>query len=81
MRLLLFAQPRELLSSSEIDLPLPPLATLADARLALAAAHPELVPVLPACGFAVDEELVPRGAEAATRAPPLAALIPPVSGG
>ena len=81
MRLMLFAQPRELLGCSEIEVQLPPHATLADARAALAAAHPLLAPVLPACSFAVDEELVPRGAEAAARAPPLAALIPPVSGG
>jgi molybdopterin synthase catalytic subunit len=75
----LFAVARQRAGQAQVSLDLPDGATVADLRAALAAAVPDLAPVLPgvriALGddFAADTTPLPPGVEAA--------VIPPVSGG
>ena len=75
----LFAIARQLAGREEIALHLPPSATIANLRAALAAAEPKLAPVLPHVLFSInaeyanDRSLIPADAEIA--------CIPPVSGG
>jgi molybdopterin converting factor subunit 1 len=76
---LLFAAAREAAGRDRVALHLADGACVADALERLAASHPSLAPVLPACRAAVDEEF-------ASRATPLRdgqtlAVLPPVSGG
>ena len=75
----LFAVLRERVGASELDLELPPGATVAVAREALSRSHPALLPHLARVAFAVNQSYVKPDA-------PLGegdelALIPPVSGG
>jgi molybdopterin synthase catalytic subunit len=75
----LFAVARQRAGLPSVSVELPEGATVADLRAALAAAVPELAPILPGVrialgdSFAADEMPVPPGVEAA--------VIPPVSGG
>jgi molybdopterin converting factor subunit 1 len=75
----LFAVARQRSGRAATSLELPDGATVGDLRQALAAAHPELAPLVPGLMFAIDTEYatddrpVPPGAEVAA--------IPPVSGG
>lgn len=79
MKILLFARARDLAGAAQLELALPPDATVAEVRRALALACPRLGPLLEKSALAVDGELadeetrVPAGAEVA--------LLPPVSGG
>lgn len=75
----LFALARQRAGRSEVTINLPEPATVADLRLALASAFPELAPIVPkamiavAAAYADDSEAIPPGSEVA--------VIPPVSGG
>ena len=75
----LFAAARQLAASDEAVVELPADATVAELRVALAAAHPALAPLLRHALFAIDAEYatdatcIPADAEVA--------CIPPVSGG
>lgn len=75
----LFALARERVGRSEVTISLPEPATVADLRLALARAFPELAPIVPkamiavSAAYADDSEAIPPGSEVA--------VIPPVSGG
>ena len=75
----LFASARELAGQEQLELELPPAATVAQLRTALLAACPALAPLLPHTLFAIntnyatDETPIPNNAEIA--------CIPPVSGG
>ncbi len=75
----LFAGARELAGQGQIELELPPAATVAQLRAALLADCPALASLLPHTLFAIntnyatDDTPVPEGAEIA--------CIPPVSGG
>jgi molybdopterin converting factor subunit 1 len=79
VRVRLFAAPRELAGTAEVEVELPEGSTVADLRMALARQIPVLAPVLPharfalAADFAAETARVPAGAEVA--------CIPPVSGG
>lgn len=75
----LFAVARQLAGAEQIEVALPAEATVADLRVALAAAVPEMAPLVSQMMFAVDAEYVDESA----RIPPQAeiACIPPVSGG
>ena len=75
----LFAAARQFAGSPEVVCELPADATVADLRVALAAAHPALAPLLPHALFAINAEY----ATDATRIPEDSeiACIPPVSGG
>lgn len=79
VRVLLFALARELAGRGEVELELPESATVADARDALARAHPALADLAGRSMFAVNQEYradadeIPPDAEVA--------CIPPVSGG
>ena len=75
----LFAAARDRAGAPSITLDLPPSATVADLRRALAEQLPVLTSLLPSCRIAVnhdfadDGDAIPAGAEVA--------VIPPVSGG
>jgi molybdopterin converting factor subunit 1 len=75
----LFARARDLAGTDSLPVELPPRATVADLRRALAAARPALAPLLPLCAVAVggdfadDDRALTPSAEIA--------LLPPVSGG
>lgn len=77
--MLLFAAAREAAGTDAIGLDLAAGATVADAFASLAASHPRLAAVLPACRAAVDEEFAPRAS--ALRDGATLAVLPPVSGG
>ena len=83
IKLKLFAHPRELLSSSEVEVAIPEGSTLLDLRVELSRLFPSLIPILPSCSFALSEELVLQCKEGITAidANKELALIPPVSGG
>jgi len=78
-RVKLFARARDLSGTDEVSVELPPGATVADLRRALASAYPALAALLERSAIAVNNEFaeentgVPAGAEVA--------LLPPVSGG
>jgi molybdopterin converting factor subunit 1 len=79
IRVKLFAAARERLSRDEIEIEVPPNATVADLKRAVATASPALAKILPHALWAVN-------AEYATDTTPISekseiALIPPVSGG
>ena len=75
----LFAGARELAGQEQLELELPPAATVAQLRAALLVECPALAPLLPHTLFAIntnyatDETPIPNNAEIA--------CIPPVSGG
>ena len=79
MRVLLFARARELAGAEALDVNLPPRATVADLRVALAKQCERIAKLVERSAIAVDNEYaadatpVPAGAEVA--------LLPPVSGG
>jgi molybdopterin converting factor subunit 1 len=79
MKVLLFARARDLAGADAVEIDLPPGATGAGVRRALAARYPRLGPLVQRCALAVDDEF----AEDDTVVPPTAvvALLPPVSGG
>lgn len=79
VELRLFALARDRVGRPTITLELAEPANVAGLQLALAVAHPEIVPLLPYLKFAVNAEY----ADDATPIPPGAELaaIPPVSGG
>ncbi len=79
MNVLLFARARDLAGTDAIDIELPPGATIADLRRALAGRHPKLAPLLERSAFAVDDEFA--GDDVVIRANAVVALLPPVSGG
>ena len=83
IKLKLFAYPRELLSTSELEITICEGATLLDLRGALNKLYSTLAPFLPSCSFALSEELVLQCKEGITAidATKELALIPPVSGG
>jgi molybdopterin synthase sulfur carrier subunit len=83
LKLKLFAHPRELLSSSEVEITILEGATLLDLREALSRLFPGLAPILPSCSFALSEELIQQSQEGITVIDGTLdlALIPPVSGG
>ncbi len=79
---LLFAHPRELAGgAASVLLELAPGASVADARAALARAHPALAPALATARLAAGDALVDAANERDTPCPAELALIPPVSGG
>ncbi len=79
VRVRLFAMAKDLVGCSEIEIELPPSATVADLRRTLAGCLPALRPLWPKVLIAVDEEyaedhtLIAAGSRIA--------VIPPVSGG
>ncbi len=79
VRVLLFAIARERFGRPSVEVEIPPGATAADLRSALARSSPALATVAPICRVAINAEyvddasMIPEGAEVA--------LIPPVSGG
>lgn len=75
----LFAVAREKVGTDSLALDVPESATVADLRAALAAARPELAPLLPSTWIAVDSEYA--GDDQPIRPDSEIALIPPVSGG
>ena len=88
LTILLFAGPREALGgASSVTLPLAPPLSVARLRAALAAAHAQtpLASLLPACRFAVGQELVAPEDEAVRLVDAAGgeevALIAPVGGG
>jgi molybdopterin converting factor subunit 1 len=76
---LYFAVLRERLKREEETLELPPAATVATARAAVAAAHPDISPLLPQVRSAVNRQMV--GDEHTLCDGDELALIPPVAGG
>ncbi len=79
VHLRLFATARERAGRSEMDLSLPPTATVADATKDLLGQIPKLLDVLARCAFAVNLETVGEGH--ALRDGDELAILPPVSGG
>jgi molybdopterin synthase catalytic subunit len=79
IEILYFAVFRERLRLDGERLDLPAGATVAEARAALAAAHPEIAPLLPRAQSAVNRTMV--GPEHTLRDGDELALIPPVAGG
>jgi molybdopterin converting factor subunit 1 len=79
MRVLLFARAKDLAGAASLTLELPPGATVAGLRQALAAAYPRLGEFLPRCAVAVGGEVAPD--ETPLAEGDEAALLPPVSGG
>jgi molybdopterin converting factor small subunit len=77
--ILLFARARDMAGADVVELTVPPAATVADVRHALAAAHPNLAGLAVRSAVAVnndyagDDVQIPLHAEIA--------LVPPVSGG
>jgi len=75
----LFAAARQRAGSEAIEIELPPSATVANLRAALAEQHPNLASLLPHArlainsDYAADHAIIPAAAEIA--------IIPPVSGG
>jgi molybdenum cofactor cytidylyltransferase len=79
VRVRLFAMAKDLVGCSEIEIELPPSATVADLRRALAGCLPALRPLWPKVLIAVDEEYADDNTLIAARS--RIAVIPPVSGG
>lgn len=79
LRIRLFAGLKDRLGRAEVDLTLPKPAHARDLKAALAAAHPELGPLVQAARVAVDQAFV--GPEHLLAPGQEIALIPPVSGG
>jgi molybdopterin converting factor subunit 1 len=75
----LFARARELAGADAVAVALPPAATVADLRAALAAAHPPLAPLLARSAIAVDHDFADDSRPLTAAAE--VAVIPPVSGG
>ena len=75
----LFAVARELAGTGQIDVDLPPSATVAMLRQAIAEGVPALAPLLPAFLMAMNSEYVRDDAKVVPGAE--LAIIPPVSGG
>jgi molybdopterin converting factor subunit 1 len=75
----LFAVAKQLAKRANVEIELPPQATVADVRAALLAQVPELAGMARQLRFAVDEEYVPDHASISERS--RIACIPPVSGG
>jgi len=79
MRVLLFARARELAGAEALEINLPPRATVADLRVALAKQCERIAKLVERSAIAVNNEYaadatpVPAGAEVA--------VLPPVSGG
>jgi len=76
---LFFAQARERAGRASVTLELPAGSRLADARAAIALAHPGLEPLWPHLALAVDGVLARE--DAPVRDGAELALLPPVSGG
>ena len=79
MTVLLFARARDLAGTGTVEMTLPPGATVADLRRALAARFPPLAALLERSAFAVDDEFASDAVPLAPAA--VVALLPPVSGG
>jgi molybdopterin converting factor subunit 1 len=79
MRVLLFARARDLADADAIDVAVPPGATVADLRRALAGQYPKLAALVERSAFAVDDEFVREDEPVPANA--VVALLPPVSGG
>ena len=75
----LFARARDLAGAASVSVDLPPGATVAALRAALAARHPALAPLLARSAVAVDHDFADDD-HALTPAAEVA-VIPPVSGG
>ena len=79
MTVLLFARARDLVGTDAVDIALPPDATVADLRRALADSYPKLAGLLLRSALAVNDAFVVDTAALAPDA--VVALLPPVSGG
>ena len=75
----LFAQPKDIVRATSIDVRVSDGGTVADLRAAIADAHPRLAPLLPSCIFAVNDTFATDAT--VLRSVDVVALIPPVSGG
>lgn len=75
----LFAVARQLAGSETITVELPPDASVADLRTAIAEQHPALRGILAQLKFAVDQEYAADGKRLSAESE--IACIPPVSGG
>jgi molybdopterin converting factor small subunit len=78
-RIRLFARARDLAGADFVEVELPPGATVAELRQAMAAGWPRLAPLLSRSALAVDAEFAEDGRVLAADAE--IALLPPVSGG
>jgi molybdopterin converting factor subunit 1 len=79
MRVLLFARARDLAGTAAVEIVLPPGATVADLRRALAERLPKLAPLLEKSALAVNDEFA--GDDVVLDGAAEVALLPPVSGG
>jgi molybdopterin converting factor subunit 1 len=75
----LFARARELAGAEVVAVELPPAATVAALRAALAARHPSLAPLLARSAVAVNHDFA--GDDRPLAPADEVAVIPPVSGG
>jgi molybdopterin converting factor small subunit len=75
----MFAAARQLCGCPVVEVELPPGATVAELREALAARYPNLRPLLPHLKFAIEREYAPD--HQVVPADVEIACIPPVSGG
>lgn len=75
----LFARARELAGAEAVAVELPPAATVAALRAALAARHPALAPLLARSAVAVNHDFA--GDDRPLAEADEVAVIPPVSGG
>jgi molybdopterin converting factor subunit 1 len=75
----LFARARDLAGTATLTVGLPPGATVAELRRALAVAAPALAPLLPRCAVAVNGDFAAE--ERALAPTDEVAVLPPVSGG
>ena len=79
MKVLLFARARDVAGAEAVEVSLPPGATVADLRQAMALSYPPLAALAARSAIAVNNDYaddatpIPAGAEVA--------LVPPVSGG
>ena len=78
---LLFARARELVGASSVTVSLDTPATTQALLERLLAEHPALVPLLPHCLLAVNQEYVERDAAKQVSPGDEVAVIPPISGG
>lgn len=79
VRFELFSAAREAAGGAEVEVDLPPGATVAEAAAALAAARPGLSALLPSCRFAVGDSYA--GPDRRLREGEAVAVVPPVGGG
>ena len=79
VRVKLFAVAKERAARDELELELPPGATIADLRKAIVSQHPQLAPIIPHALWAVDKTYANNKTPITSTSE--IALIPPVSGG